>query len=219
MVLCYLLFGPGGHKIDEGIMQVGDMMAIMQYTMQIVMSFLMISMISIMLPRAAVSATRIMEILDTDLNIKDAKDLQKLDSSKKGLVEFKNVSFRYPDADTEILTDINFTAEPGKTTAIIGSTGSGKSTIVNLIPRFYDVTAGSLCVDGVNVKNVSQKDLRDIIGFVPQKGVLFSGTIESNIKYADENMSDERMIEAARIAQATEFIGGSHHPKLLHPLQ
>ena len=187
-------------------MQVGDMMAIMQYTMQIVMSFLMISMISIMLPRAAVSATRIMEILDTDLNIKDAKDLQKLDSSKKGLVEFKNVSFRYPDADTEILTDINFTAEPGKTTAIIGSTGSGKSTIVNLIPRFYDVTAGSLCVDGVNVKNVSQKDLRDIIGFVPQKGVLFSGTIESNIKYADENMSDERMIEAARIAQATEFI-------------
>ena len=206
MVLCYLLFGPGGHKIDEGIMQVGDMMAIMQYTMQIVMSFLMISMISIMLPRAAVSATRIMEILDTDLNIKDAKDLQKLDSSKKWLVEFKNVSFRYPDADTEILTDINFTAEPGKTTAIIGSTGSGKSTIVNLIPRFYDVTAGSLCVDGVNVKNVSQKDLRDIIGFVPQKGVLFSGTIESNIKYADENMSDERMIEAARIAQATEFI-------------
>lgn len=201
-----LIIWVGGHKIDDGIMQVGDMMAIMQYTMQIVMSFLMISMISIMLPRAAVSATRIMEILETDLSIKNNDNLQKLDSSKKGLVEFKNVSFRYPDADMEILTDINFTAEPGKTTAIIGSTGSGKSTIVNLIPRFYDVTAGALCVDGVNVKNLSQKDLRDAIGFVPQKGVLFSGTIESNIKYADENMSDERMYEAARIAQATEFI-------------
>ena len=196
----------GSHNIDSGIMQVGDMMAIIQYTMQIVMAFLMVSMISIMLPRAAVSANRINEILDKDLSIKDKEETKKLESSKKGLVEFKNVSFRYPDADMEILTDINFTAEPGKTTAIIGSTGSGKSTIINLIPRFYDVTAGALCVDGVNVKDVSQKDLRDIIGFVPQKGVLFSGTIESNIKFANPDMSDEKMIEAARIAQATEFI-------------
>ena len=131
-----------------------------------------------------------------------------MDPNKKGLVEFKNVSFRYPDADTEILEDINFTAEPGKTTALIGSTGSGKSTVINLIPRFYDVTEGELLVDGVNVKDVSQKDLRDIIGYVPQKGVLFSGTIESNIKYADNNMSDEQMEKAAEIAQATEFIEG-----------
>jgi len=201
-----LIIWVAGHNIDSGIMQVGDMMAIIQYTMQIVMAFLMISMISIMLPRAAVSATRINEVLEKDLSIKDKKELQKLDSNKKGLVEFKNVSFRYPDADMEILTDINFTAEPGKTTAIIGSTGSGKSTIINLIPRFYDVTGGELCIDGVNVKDVSQKDLRDVIGYVPQKGILFSGTIESNIKYADENMSDEKMYEAARIAQATEFV-------------
>lgn len=196
----------GSKNIDSGVMQVGDIMAIIQYTMQIVMAFLMVSMISIMLPRAAVSANRINEILDQDLSIKDKDETKKFESDKKGLVEFKNVSFRYPDADMEILTDINFTAEPGKTTAIIGSTGSGKSTIVNLIPRFYDVTGGELCVDGVNIKDVSQKDLRDIIGYVPQKGVLFSGTIESNIKFADENMSDERMIKAAEIAQATEFI-------------
>lgn len=196
----------GSKNIDSGVMQVGDMMAIIQYTMQIVMAFLMVSMISIMLPRAAVSANRINEILDQDLSIKDKDETKKFESDKKGLVEFKNVSFRYPDADMEILTDINFTAEPGKTTAIIGSTGSGKSTIVNLIPRFYDVTGGELCVDGVNIKDVSQKDLRDIIGYVPQKGVLFSGTIESNIKFADDNMSDERMAKAAEIAQATEFI-------------
>ena len=201
-----LIVWVGGHNVDQGIMQVGDMMAFIQYTMQIVMAFLMISMISIMLPRAAVSARRINEVLDTEPSIKDKKELKKFDETKKGLVEFKNVSFRYPDADTEILEDINFTAEPGKTTAIIGSTGSGKSTIVNLIPRFYDVTEGELCIDGVNIKDVSQKDLRNIIGFVPQKGILFSGTIESNIKYADENMSDKRMIEAAEIAQATEFI-------------
>ncbi len=203
-----LIIWVGGHNIDQGIMQVGDMLAFIQYAMQIVMSFLMISMISIMLPRASVSANRITEILETEPSIKDKETTKKLDSSKKGLVEFKNVSFRYPDADTEILEDINFTAEPGKTTAIIGSTGSGKSTVINLIPRFYDVTGGEVLVDGVNVKDLSQKELRDVIGFVPQKGVLFSGTIESNIKYSDENMSDERMIEAAEIAQATEFIDG-----------
>ena len=201
-----LIVWVGSHNIDSGIMQVGDMMAVMQYTMHIVMSFLMISMISIMLPRAAVSANRINEVLDKKLSISNCAEPKKLDESKKGLVEFKNVSFKYPDADTEILTNIDFTAEPGKTTAIIGSTGSGKSTIINLIPRFYDVTDGEVCVDGVNVKEMDQKDLRDIIGFVPQKGVLFSGTIESNIKFADENMSDDRMYEAARIAQAVDFI-------------
>ena len=203
-----LIVWVGGHNVDQGVMQVGDMMAFIQYTMQIVMAFLMISMISIMLPRAAVSARRINEVVETTPSIKDIETPKKFDTSKKGLVEFKNVSFRYPDADTEILSDINFTAKPGETTAIIGSTGSGKSTIVNLIPRFYDVTGGELVIDGVNIKEVSQKELRDIIGFVPQKGILFSGTIESNIKYADENMSDENMKLAAEIAQATEFIEG-----------
>ena len=201
-----LIVWVGAHNIDSGILQVGDMMAFIQYTMQIVMAFLMISMISIILPRAAVSAKRINEVVDTEPSIRDKKETKPFNPEKKGLVEFKNVSFRYPDADTEILEDINFTAEPGKTTALIGSTGSGKSTVVNLIPRFYDVTGGELWVDGVNVKDVSQKDLRDIIGFVPQKGVLFSGTIESNIKYADDNMSNEQMVKAAEIAQATEFI-------------
>ena len=196
----------GGHGVEEGLLQVGDMMAFIQYMMQIVMAFLMISMISIMLPRASVSANRINEVLETEPDIQDKPEIKKFDNNKKGLVEFKNVSFRYPDADTEILEDINFTAKPGQTTAIIGSTGSGKSTVVNLLPRFYDVTGGELLIDGVNVKDVSQKQLRDIIGFVPQKGILFSGTIESNIKYSDENMSDEKMIEAAEIAQATEFI-------------
>ena len=196
----------GGHKVDEGLLQVGDMMAFIQYMMQIVISFLMISMVSIMLPRASVSANRINEVLDTEPSIKDKENLKKFNPNKKGLVEFKNVCFRYPDADTEILEDITFTAKPGQTTAIIGSTGSGKSTIVNLLPRFYDVTEGEILIDGVNIKDVSQKDLRDIIGFVPQKGILFSGTIESNIKYSNQEMSDKQMIEAARIAQATEFI-------------
>ena len=203
-----LIVWVGAGNVDNGTLQVGDMMAFIQYTMQIVMAFLMISMISIMLPRAAVSARRINEVVETVPSIKDKEETKKFNPDKKGLVEFKNVSFRYPDADTEILEDINFTAEPGKTTALIGSTGSGKSTVVNLIPRFYDVTEGELLVDGVNVKDVAQKDLRDIIGFVPQRGILFSGTIESNIKYADENISDEQMKKAAEIAQATEFIEG-----------
>ncbi len=201
-----LVIWVGGHHIENGTMQVGDMMAFIQYMMQIVISFLVISAMSIMLPRASVSAKRIMEVLEKDPSIKDKKETKKLDESKKGLVEFKNVSFRYPDADTEILEDVNFVAEPGKVTAIIGSTGSGKSTVVNLIPRFYDVTGGELKVDGVNVKDIKQKDLRDIIGFVPQKGILFSGTIESNIKYSSKDISDEAMVEAAQIAQATEFI-------------
>ena len=201
-----LIVWVGAHGIDNGTMQVGNMMAFIQYTMQIVMSFLMISMVSIMLPRASVSANRINEIIETDESIKDSKEPKKLNPNKKGLVEFKNVSFRYPDSDEEVLSDISFTAEPGKTTAIIGSTGSGKSTIVNLIPRFYDVTSGNLLIDGVDIKDLSNKDLRKIIGFVPQKGILFSGTIESNIKYGNPSMSDEQMIEAAQIAQATEFI-------------
>ena len=201
-----LIVWVGGHNIDAGTMQVGDMMAFIQYTMQIIMSFLMISIMSIMLPRASVSARRINEVLETENSIKDPENPKKLDTTKKGLIEFKNVSFRYPDAEENMLNNISFTAEPGKTTAIIGSTGSGKSTVINLIPRFYDVTEGELLIDGVNVKDVTQKDLRSIIGFVPQKGILFSGTIESNIKYSDENMSDDRMKTAAEIAQATEFI-------------
>lgn len=201
-----LIVWVGAHGIDNGTMQVGNMMAFIQYTMQIVMSFLMISMVSIMLPRASVSANRINEVIETDEAIKDSKEPKKLNPSKKGFVEFKNVSFRYPDSDEEVLSDISFTAEPGKTTAIIGSTGSGKSTIVNLIPRFYDVTSGNLLIDGVDIKDIANKDLRKIIGFVPQKGILFSGTIESNIKYGNPDMSDEQMIEAAQIAQATEFI-------------
>lgn len=201
-----LIIWVGGHGVEQGLLQVGDMMAFIQYMMQILMSFLMISMISIMLPRASVSANRINNVIETEPAIKDKKETKEFNPDKKGLVEFKNVCFRYPDADTEILEDINFTAKPGETTAIIGSTGSGKSTIVNLLPRFYDVTGGELLIDGVNIKEVSQKKLRDIIGFVPQKGILFSGTIESNIKYSNENMSDEQMIQAAEIAQATEFI-------------
>lgn len=201
-----LIIWVGGHDVENGVMQVGDMMAFIQYTMQIVMSFLMISMISIMLPRAQVSANRINEVLETEPDIKDPIEPKKFDQNKKGLVEFKNVSFKYPDANKELLKNIDFIAKPGETTAIIGSTGSGKSTIVNLIPRFYDVTEGEILIDGVNVKDVLQKDLRGVIGFVPQKGILFSGTIESNIKYSDESMSDEQMRVAAEIAQAIEFI-------------
>ena len=201
-----LIIWVGGHKVDEGIMQVGDMMAFIQYTMQIVMSFLMISMISIILPRAAVSANRINEVLEKDLSIANKEKVKRFKDDKKGLVEFKNVCFRYPDADEEMLTDINFTAKPGETTAIIGSTGSGKSTVVNLLPRFYDVTRGELLVDGTNIKDVPIKELRKKIGFVPQKGILFSGTIKSNIKYGNPEMSDEDMMKAAKIAQAEEFI-------------
>ena len=202
-----LVIWTGGHEIDSGIIQVGDMMAFIQYTMQILFSFLVISMLSVMLPRAQVSAKRINEVLDTDVSIKDLpKEKQKaFDENKKGYVEFKNVSFQYPDGESEVISDINFVAKPGETTAIIGSTGSGKSSIVNLIPRFFDVTSGEILVDGVNIKNVSQKELHKRIGFVPQKGVLFSGTIASNIKYG-KDISDDEMKKVAKIAQATEFI-------------
>ncbi len=201
-----LIVWVGAHGVDNGTMQVGNMMAFIQYTMQIVMSFLMISMMSIILPRASVSANRINEVLNTEEFIKQSQNPKTLNPDKKGLVEFKNVGFKYPDSDEEVLSDITFTAKPGETTAIIGSTGSGKSTVVNLIPRFYDITSGDLLIDGINIKDISNNDLRKIVGFVPQKGVLFSGTIESNIKYGNPKLSDEKMIEAAQIAQAEEFI-------------
>lgn len=201
-----LIVWVGAEYIDTGIMQVGDLMAFIQYAMMIIMSFLMISMVSVMLPRAAVSAGRIDEILTTRLTINDVENPEKFKPDKKGVVEFKNVSFKYPGADEAVLSNINFAAKPGQTTAIIGSTGSGKSTLVNLIPRFYDVTEGSIVVDGRDIKNVASEDLRDRIGYVPQKGILFSGTIESNIKYSDENISPEVMERSARIAQAEPFI-------------
>ncbi len=193
------------HRIDQGALEVGSMTAFITYTMQIVMSFLMITMVSIMLPRATVAAERIDDVLDTDVSIKDKKEAKMLDAPK-GIVEFKNVDFKYPDGDTNVLEGIDFIAKPGETTAIIGSTGSGKSTVAKLIPRFYDVTEGQITIDGIDVKDLSQKSIRDNIGYVPQKGILFSGTIASNIKYGAENASDEQMLEAATIAQATEFI-------------
>ena len=201
-----LIVWVGAKNIDTGAMQVGDMMAFIQYTMQIVMSFLMISMISVMLPRAAVSANRINEVLEKDIIIKEDKNPQAFDASKKGLVEFKNVSFKYPDADEDILHDINFTANSGETTAFIGSTGSGKSTLINLILRFHDVTEGEIKVDGVNIKNVRLHDLREKIGYVPQKGVLFSGTIDSNLRYGKKDATQEDIIKAAKIAQSIDFI-------------
>lgn len=201
-----LIVWNGSKAIDAGNMQVGDMMAFMQYAMQIIMAFLMISMISILLPRASVSAGRVDEVLETEVIIKDSNSPKNFIADKKGYVEFKNVSFRYPDGDENVIENVSFTARPGETTAFIGSTGSGKSTLVNLIPRFYDVTEGEILVDGVNVKDVTQYDLREKIGYVPQKGVLFSGTIESNIKYGNDHASISEVEKAAEIAQATEFI-------------
>ena len=166
----------------------------------------MISMMSIMLPRASVSGKRIAEVLDKESLIKDKEETKSFDENKKGYVEFKNVCFRYPNAEQDVLEDLSFTAKPGETTAIIGSTGSGKSTMINLIPRFFDVTSGEILVDGVNIKDVNQHDLRDRIGYVPQKGLLFTGTIGSNICYGNEDASEEQMVKAAKIAQATEFI-------------
>lgn len=196
----------GANRIDNGIIQVGTMMAFMQYTMQIIMAFLMISMVSVILPRAMVSAQRIYEVLDIDITIKDSNNILDFNKDKKGTVEFKNVSFKYPGANEEIISNISFRAIPGETTAFIGSTGSGKSTLINLIPRFYDVTKGEILIDGVNIKNVSQHELREKIGFIPQKCLLFSGTVESNLKYGGEYISDEDIEKASEIAQAIEFI-------------
>ena len=204
--ICILIVWKGSHGINDGVMQVGDMLAFIQYTMQIVMAFLMISMFSIMLPRAGVAANRIYEVLNTENSIKEKKNPSTFSKRIKGLVEFKNVSFKYPDGDENVLTDISFVSKPGTTTAFIGSTGSGKSTLINLIPRFYDVTSGEILIDGMNIKDVSFKDLHEKIGYVPQKGILFSGTIKSNIKYGNKEMSEEQMKKAATIAQATEFI-------------
>ena len=202
-----LIMWNGAHGVDAGSMQVGDLMAFMQYTMQIVMAFLMISMFSIMLPRASVSAGRIEEVLQTEPVIRDPEQTASFDDAKKGLVEFRNVSFRYPGAEENVLENISFTAKPGETTAFIGSTGSAKSTLINLIPRFYDITEGELLVDGADVRRVSQHDLRAKIGYVPQKGVLFSGTIASNLRYGNNDASQEELDKAAQIAQAADFIG------------
>ncbi|MFD0769796.1 ABC transporter ATP-binding protein [Bacillus sp. CGMCC 1.60114] len=201
-----LIIWVGAHQVDMGHMQVGDMMAFMQYTMQIIMAFLMISMVSIMIPRASVSAQRIAEVLNTDVSIRDVEEPKTFASDKNGYVEFKDVSFRYPGAEEDVLSHITFTAKPGETTAFIGSTGSGKSTLINLIPRFYDVTSGQILIDGTDIREVSQKELREKIGYVPQKGVLFSGTIESNLKYGKKEATEEELAKAAEIAQAMEFI-------------
>ena len=196
----------GAYAIDAGNMQVGNMMAFMQYAMQIIMSFLMITMLSIMLPRASVSAKRINEILETEVSIHDPSSSKKAEAGRIGEVEFDHVSFGYPGAEENVLSDINFTARKGQTVAFIGSTGSGKSTLVNLIPRFFDVTKGSIRVDGVDVRDMTLKDLRDKLGYVPQKGVLFSGTIDSNLRYGREEATEEEVKQAARIAQAWDFI-------------
>ena len=204
--VCLVIIYNGAKGVDTGVMQVGDIMAYIQYTMQIIMAFLMISMMSIMLPRANVSAKRIMEIIETPDTIYNSDHLVEFKPEARGKVEFKNVSFRYPDADYDVITDIDLVANPGETTAFIGSTGSGKSTLINLIPRFYDVTDGELLVDGVNIKDVDLHELREKIGFVPQKGVLFTGTIKDNIKYGNDKISDKAVKKALDVAQATEFV-------------
>ena len=204
-----LIVWAGAHGVDLGTMQVGDMIAFITYTMQIVMAFLMISVISIMLPRAGVSARRIQEVLDTQVSVRDPESGKNKDGSKenwRGEVCFEDVSFRYPDAQADVLEHISFTARPGETTAIIGSTGSGKSTLLNLIPRFFDVSYGRITIDGVDIRNLSLHKLHSLLGYVPQKGVLFSGTIESNLKFGGEDITDEAMRQAAAIAQAQEFI-------------
>ena len=196
----------GAHLISSGNLQIGNMMAFLEYAMQVIISFLLLSMVFIMVPRAAVSVKRVGEVLDTLPSIVDPQSPQQLPSDATGKIEFKDVTFTYPDADLPVLSNINFTAEPGQATAFIGSTGSGKSTLINLIPRFYDVSAGQILLDGVDIRNLKLEDLYDQIGYVPQKGVLFSGTIASNIKYGNAKASQELVEKSAKIAQAAEFI-------------
>ena len=197
----------GAHLISSGNLQIGNMMAFLEYAMQVIISFLLLSMVFIMVPRAAVSVKRVGEVLDTLPSIVDPQSPQQLPDDATGKIEFKDVTFTYPDADLPVLSSINFTAEPGQTTAFIGSTGSGKSTLINLIPRFYDVSAGQILLDGVDIRQLKLEDLYDQIGYVPQKGVLFSGTIASNIKYGNAKASQKLVEKSAKIAQATEFIG------------
>ncbi len=204
--LSLLIIWFGAHQIAEANLRVGDLMAFMQYAMQVVMAFLMMSMMFIILPRASVSGERIADVLDVEPAIQDPGQPKRFSTPVSGTIEFRNVSFRYPGAEEDVLHNINFTALPGKTTAFIGSTGSGKSTLVNLIPRFYDVTEGAVLIDGVDIREVTQHDLRDQIGYIPQRASLFSGTIDSNLRYADENASPELLKEAADIAQASNFI-------------
>ncbi len=196
----------GSQQLDLGHIAIGDMLAFIQYAMHIIMSFLFIAMIFVMIPRASVAADRIYEVLSTEEMIKDPKQAQPFDENKRGLIEFKDVTFKYPGAQEPVLSHIDFIAEPGKTTAFIGSTGSGKSTLIHLIPRFYDVTEGEIRVDGVDVRDVKQHDLRELIGLVPQKGILFSGTIRSNLQYGAHQATDEELNEIIRIAQAKEFV-------------
>lgn len=196
----------GGKQIEQSTLQVGDMMAFIQYAMHVIMSFLFISIMFIMVPRASVSAERINEILTTENKVADPKQPKHFAKRPSGLVEFKDVSFRYDGADADVLEHITFTAQPGQTTAFIGSTGSGKSTLINLIPRFYDATHGSVTVDGIDVRDLSQQELRDQIGYVPQKGMLFSGTVASNLRYANAQASDQLLEQSAQVAQADEFI-------------
>lgn len=201
-----LIVWVGGHQIQAGVIQVGDMMAFIQYSMQIIMAFLMIAMVAVILPRASVSAKRILEVLDCEVSIKDPKNPKEFRKDERGYIDFKHVSFRYPGAEEDVLHDISFIAKPGETTAFIGSTGSGKSTIINLVPRFFDVTNGEILVDGVDIRDVTQHQLREKIGYVPQKGILFSGDIASNIRYAKHDASEDELHTASEIAQASEFI-------------
>jgi ATP-binding cassette, subfamily B, multidrug efflux pump len=201
-----LIIWVGAHQVAQANMEIGSMIAFMQYAIQIVMAFLFLSFMFIILPRASVSADRIADVLDVDPVIKDPKAAKRFPAPFKGTVEFRNVSFRYPGAEEDVLHNINFTAQPGQTTAFIGSTGSGKSTLINLIPRFYDVSGGSILIDDTDIREIAQHELRDKIGYIPQKGNLFSGTIASNLRYADDGASEEELLRATDIAQASNFI-------------
>ena len=204
-----LIVWVGAQRIDAGVMQVGDMMAFMQYSMTIIFSFLMVSFVFVMMPRASVAAQRVVEVIDTDVSIVDPVQPDQLTKSPRGRIEFRNVSFRYPGADDPVLSGISFVAEPGQTTAFIGSTGSGKSTLINLIPRFYDVSEGEILLDGVDIRRLRQHDLRAAIGYVPQKGILFTGDIAGNIRYGCAEATDEEIAAAAQTAQAIDFISSS----------